>query len=353
MLRELSVSLIPNNTVIYHRQHSKSIQIETLPARQPSYGQLGILAIELFQLIVQHVDLQALAELRLASYSIKCRIDSTFELELIRKHASTAMRAMKETKTLGYHTLSDVHRALISKSCAFCGDFGPCVFVLTCERCCLNCIAREPALRLIPRSYALTYYGIPTDLTKTAKRLQIIPGKYRCRAYAGTMTSSRPGQDLVSASEVDSKAIAFHGNRERMERCIEDEHSLQTNGQLLLPSNPIFAHYPSRCPSYHEDSKVFYTGAFDGFRFTGSVEMPVFRKGTDEIEATFWCAACKNAFDVSHYGESSQWRNWFRRWPKKVARAFDEEGFLEHVKRCKYAPEFSLFQTRTSESEET
>lgn len=345
---QFAVSVIPKETIIYHQPDSRSIPIEEQPARQCSFGPLGVLAAELLQLIIQIVDLKSLAALRLSNYSFKCLVDDTVEYQRVRKHASNAMRAMKESNTLKYHTLLDVCSALNSKFCVFCGEFGPCLFVLTCERCCLNCIARSPSLRLIPQSYAPTYYALPTQHLTSIKTLQVIPGQYRCRAYGGKLTTTRPGELLVMTSEVDERAIRFHGSREKVEQKVEEQYSiletergLQGNGRSLLPINPLYAHYPLRNPLYDPHRESFYPGALEGFRFAGAVEFPALRRKTDQVEKALWCAACKSQFDGMGYQFSSDWSNWFRRWPKFVGRAFDEGAFLEHIKSCEHAQALS------------
>lgn len=345
---QFAVSFIPKDTIIYHQPNSLPIALQDLPARRLSFGPLDILAVEILQLIVQHVDLQSVAKLRLSNYSLKCLVDGTVEYQRVRKYASNAMRAMKASKTLEYHTLLDVCRALNSRLCAFCEDIGPCLFVLTCDRCCLNCIARHPSMRLIPRSYARPYYALPAEHLKKIKTLQVIPGQYRCRAYAGKLTASRPGDLLVLTSEVDEKAMSFHGGREQMERKLEEEYaileterSLQGNGRSLLPINPLYAHYPLRNPLYDPHRESFYPGALEGFRFAGAVEFPALSGKTDYVEKVLWCAACKSQFDGMGYELSSDWSNWFRRWPKFVGRAFDEAGFLKHIKDCQHAQALS------------
>lgn len=125
--------------------NSDFIPIEPVPKRESSASLLDTIPAELQQLVLLNFDLNNLAALRFMNYSFKTKVDFCLQFTRIMAHAPQALIALCRTKTSSYHAIGTIYLALISNACAFCQEFGPLHFLLTCQRSCLNCTLRNPA----------------------------------------------------------------------------------------------------------------------------------------------------------------------------------------------------------------
>jgi hypothetical protein len=127
-------------------------------SRNSYSGLLDLLPTELLHMILAHLDFDTLGDLRLSCYGTRLMVDSAPAFHISKKHAWSALASLGRLGALGFHTSGDLYKTLFEKECV-CGDYGPYLFVLTGERCCIFCLMTNPRFAVIRRANAFHYFG--------------------------------------------------------------------------------------------------------------------------------------------------------------------------------------------------
>ncbi|KAF4465043.1 F-box domain-containing [Fusarium albosuccineum] len=133
------------------------------PYRSSSIGPFEKLPIELSQEILNDLDLQSLSRLSCASFGFKKLVECLPAYRDLLTIASIAVIELSEARLLGVHSAELLWHALRTDRCDFCPRFGAYLFMLTCRRCCLDCLDLNPTLRVIPLDEAKGYFGLMTE----------------------------------------------------------------------------------------------------------------------------------------------------------------------------------------------
>jgi hypothetical protein len=118
---------------------------QTIPThRTPFLGQLNRLPPEILSMIISALDVQAAERMAQVSFMGNLLVRSHPHLRDLKKSTPDALAALATDGIISLHSIHQLHATLRSDRCATCPAFGPFLFLLTSERCCLECIRYSP-----------------------------------------------------------------------------------------------------------------------------------------------------------------------------------------------------------------
>ncbi|KAK2795912.1 hypothetical protein FQN51_009570 [Onygenales sp. PD_10] len=325
------------------RHHLTSIPITSLPPRSSSCGSLDVLPAELLSEILGFVDLGSLGNLRLASYLAKAHVEALPHYRFIVENATeilAALRVLKQERLIHYFTAAQITDTLISKRCAVCKAFGPYLYLLSCTRCCANCLddmdignlqSSTICLQTISVSDAERCFGITRQSLAGIPIMSIIPSPDQ----VSQIFTNNTQKILVNAQTARQIGLTLYGGEAGMESHVNEEYQRATlpyrkqldrwlYPELLGYSNPKPADPPPT------PSKTLLTCRLPGH--IASVLFPFFDTKTKRFEHGWLCDGCEDVYDeldfMYHDPETIFW------WGKRSRTAYTERQILRHVKKC-------------------
>lgn len=171
-------------------------------------GQLDKLPVELVVEVLSQLDLKSLLKMRSVSHYVQQVVDcSIIPYIKVIKHAPNALAAMHRTGMAAHFTLRDLAGAMYSEKCVHCGDFGPALHLLTCERVCFPCIMAFPKLLPLSKRAARNKYGFDNKTVQALPSLRSIPGR-----YSVTKNVYKRRLNLVDEVAAYNAGIKYHGS---------------------------------------------------------------------------------------------------------------------------------------------
>lgn len=257
------------------------------------------------------------------------------------KYASSVLRALKATNFERYYSISETFRALISPNCVLCGNFGPYFSILKGERVCYPCVFAESSLRLLFRSVAERYFGIPSANTSLRE--------FRTPVLTNPENGSEFQKErvYVSFEEAKEEAVKNHGSEQKMYEFVFEVQSKdhETRG----PNRD----YSLRSRERDEDEILWKRGRnlvlgdlqwIEDFprdiAFRGVTPFPWLDEKKGWTEDGVWCRGCVNDAKDRNMRERTRLRMSRNRTVedlKVVKRAWREADLVLHVKGCKKA----------------
>jgi hypothetical protein len=201
-----------NSSLISLHYLTRPFPFLPIPSRQypPTSSNLLTLPFELLTAILLALDFDTLGCLRLTCLTLNLAISNLKEFQLITRHAF-AVRTLKITKFLPYQSIAKIYLGLITPKCFLCGNFGPYFSIFHGERVCYPCVFAHSSLRLLFRSVAERYLGIPHTNTSLRKLQAAEPTS---PLYHGL--NLQKSQKLVSFEEAKEEAVRLHGSEQTM-----------------------------------------------------------------------------------------------------------------------------------------
>ena len=192
-----------------------------------SLGPLDTLPTELLYVILNSLDCQSLSRFARVCHRARTLVESLLSYQDVKKHATTALIALSQSKLITFHAVATIHAALISDKCVSCQRYGYFLFLPTCERCCYECLGKERSLRVITVQKAEVCFGIPEKDLCQIPMMFNIPTSYQ----AGKKVVS-----LVSLKHAEKLGLSIHGSQEAMERVsvLKENRKWQSNLHLSL-----------------------------------------------------------------------------------------------------------------------
>ncbi len=207
-------------------------------------GPLGRLPLELLHDVLLRLDIFSLSRFRQANLSARRAVHSLNQYHLVVAHGLNLLRALLRTRLTTGISLHDVFRALCTKACTLCGEFGGFISLLTWIRCCFVCLRRAPETQVQTLAGAVSRSRL-TEAERgllKSKSFKTLPGIYTLRqspsGYRVTvvslhhvrLVSARQRQDNAPATLARKPRLNFMGscalpylrpgNRQRRERSI-------------------------------------------------------------------------------------------------------------------------------------
>lgn len=310
--------------------------------RYPTTSSLGPF-LDSLPLGIMHEALGILDFLTLSNLSRTCHkakrlVESLPAYRDVREHAATALAALTKTGTIANHLASDVHAALCSENCIYCLEFGPYLYLPTCERCCLNCLDKHPALRLLSVSMAKLLFGLPSiDLCCFTMS---VPGKYD--SVGGTHVVRVP-MKLVSMADMKIMSLFLYGLAGTTMKLEMAKDTLERRAMAKRNPNPADAgvwladwllEFPIDGWAFLSPETLCHaTSPADRYNAMGSIPFPFLRQDCT-VEKGLWCSGCwvyymDHSRDASRFESNMLRRAKFRAWTRSAC--------LEHLKSCEHA----------------
>ena len=311
-------------------QPSESI----LPVRVSSVGTLDCLPPEIMSIVSNMLDIQSLTRLSGVSYLgyALMQLQPKFR-ELVRVAPQTLV-ALVRVGLAASHSVDELHRTLHMEKCAICPEYGPFLFLPSCQRSCWECLRQNPSFRLLRPSHARTYFGLGNQAVRRLPILRVIPGKYDI--------SSKPAPGdckLVSVKAARALGLAAHHSAERLREVMNVRCRLESQrvtgaylqSELSLPKDRDFLFLPGQgnVPP-------------DSFFGMACVPFPSI-SNSGLVEDGIWCRGCE--LTVRHFNSLRLPQHVLTKIvpancePNRVLvglerRAWSKESFLNHVKEC-------------------
>lgn len=215
------------------------------------------------------------------------------------------MSALGGTQCIGYFLLTQVHKAMCSDRCVSCGIFGAFLSLLTCERCCYECLNKNRFHWVTRPNLARKCFGLSEEQTKHLRVLRCPAGSYRARPggelrrYPSMFFDNVQPQvmDLVSVQSAKLIALDIHGSITNM----PDWKRLCTPGAMsakgLSENNENdylrwIQQTPVRAVDKHpKKSLQEYYIPYDLFSGMASVPFPTLASG--RLDSGTLCLGCK------------------------------------------------------------
>lgn len=195
---------------------------------------------------------------------------------------------MDITKTISYLSTRCLFAEFCYPWCRTCGDFGAYLFLVTCRRCCLNCLeSGRWEYELAPTKYIMRHYALTGESRKQLNVLHTPSYFYRI----DHRHPDRRDRRLASEQAAFELGVRTHGGKREMGDAAE-------------------ALYQSSCREYDKARKAgadedyveallrlivaSYFGNYDveRWRFMGSTAFPVWDTRRKVLEVGTYCSAC-------------------------------------------------------------
>ena len=166
--------------------------------------------------LISMLDIQSIARFASVSYQSDAFIKSQRAYRDLVTVAPQALVALARVGLIGLHSLNELHSALRTERCATCIEYGAFLFLPTCERCCWECLRRNPLLRVFSLSEAKRYFGLSERQVQQLPTLHVLPGKY------GISGDPAPENcTLVSVKAARDLGLVVHGPAEKLAQAME------------------------------------------------------------------------------------------------------------------------------------
>lgn len=337
--------------------------VKRLPPRNtPTTGQLANLPLEIQQIVYSHSDILSLSQLRLVNLSTRTIIDTLPLLLTLLTHTPSTLRALHDTHTSSYHTLTELTAEISTSTCVLCGDHAPFLFLLTCERTCFPCAFRNPAFRLMSPPELTQYFGSDTYYTSRLPFLTSIPGRYAWMQ----LYLPYPKQLYLVCQALELEDEIYQAHRNAGGVPLAPQCYLRTTEAARVASIPEPASQGSKYLLSDVGYDRYFENPLNRFRCVGITRVPILQpgkvKGSTEVNGAYWCRGCDFTFCMALDIEADRGVTMpleaYKAAEYGVMKAWDREGLLGHVRGCDGAKhiwevreiESSRIESRGSES---
>ncbi len=294
-----------------------------------SIGSLDAFSLEILHLILDSLDFRSLSRFARTCRKGKATVQSLSAYTRLITHASSALIAMNRTKLITAHSVAIIYAALLSEKCVSCQNYGPFLFLPTCERCCYECLDCDRALRVISMRTARNCFGIsPKDLRRIP-HLSTIPGTYD----VGLELTRRRSVKLVSWKQARQLGIAVHGSEEAMNTFV----TRQNVGKLTVTEayNVLWLTRPMLERQSYRTCMLENTPN-DRFPGMGATNFP-FLRPDKVLEDGLWCCGCEHSNSRRFRGIEAPDSDPGMLLEALQCQARSRDEFMEHIRKCEGA----------------
>lgn len=286
----------PQSVIFFsEREHDKIRSSIATPIQRSSnvgLGSLDRLPLELLIDILDLLDMQSLFQFRQTNLRSRQTVDSLSQYQRAVSHGLNLFCAMLRTKLATDISLLDFDRALCTKTCVFCGQFGGFISILAWKRCCFKCLQESPETQVRSLASVERYLCPIIDESRQLRSFKSLPGTYSMR-------------QLSQKSHIQMVSL--------------DQATMVVNRPPdTLP--PIIGHVYQRTKKANS---------------MGSCALPYYDKQTGKVERGISCAGCQISLERNTYVSSTAGVTRLLH----VARdkEYAQDGFLNHFRWCQNA----------------
>lgn len=277
-----------------------------------SLGKLSDLPPELFQQVLDYMDLESVMTFRQVCWSARSAMDSSRKYRSLVRHHPQVLRALISTKLAKWFSVPTIYEAVTSLTCRTCGDYGPLIYLLACHRVCRLCVGHEDAYFAISPAGARKAFGLKPAHIAQLPVLRSLPGR-----YAECQLLERRARSLVDIGAALQKAVEVYGSIERTQVFARAKKALlkQRSGRERETTPPFLTTNVSTTGFLTRlDSKGGNT-----YRYLATIYAPYWDTAHEVRE---WGLACVGCARLEKPSGPFDWR-----------RIFTREGILEHLKK--------------------
>ena len=294
---------------------------------QRGLGILEELPSEILTCVLDQLDLQSLVDFRRVNHQSNQFVDSLPKYKVIVEHAPDVLRGMLTTETASLTTLEVLYGKLCQRTCDSCSQYGDFLYVLTCKRVCIVCLATKSSYKTLRKADLIRKFDLKPKLIANITRMQV-----RCGCYRSIVWSGNAAVTLYDHDFAQSVAIAAHGSMENMERSVKEtmvKRWPKYEEKRFAWKDRSYRGKRPRAPDESDDEYTCWLGhdEIHTFRFMAAVMTPYFNQQTSLAEWSFLCEGCK--FEHSSRMRASGFNE------KKLYeyRMFTNETFASHMKQ--------------------
>jgi hypothetical protein len=168
-------------------------------------------------MVLSQLDLRTLTDFRRVSQRATEVIESIPQYKEVSKHARNVLRGILSIETGRWITFETLYDKLCAAECEQCGDFGGCLYILTCKLVCFLCFSEDGKYLPLLHSHAIRKFGISRQNLDQLPGMRSIPGTYSPNEKKG-----RGRLALVDSESALCAGIALHGSSSAMEQYVSD-----------------------------------------------------------------------------------------------------------------------------------
>lgn len=303
--------------------------------RPSSFGKLDRLPLELLHQVLEYLDVQSIARINRVSVRGRSVVLSLPAYTDLIKHAAETLALLNEVRLLSLHSVADLHAALRSERCANCPEYGAYFFLLDCDRCCWECLRRNPARRVIQPAKARRIFAL------SPKQIQKLPTLFSKPGHYGVARKEVLKQHkLVSVNAASHLALAVHGSAEKVvQAATHHNHKIANLHEVEFFQGALTASV-GVSPLMLPDQGRRGDDPFFGMASTNFPSLPV---PNGPSEYGLWCKGCEKAFDdfrnqrLAANLVSAMVPSGCDPWSVLLGlsrRAHSRSGLLEHIRHC-------------------
>jgi hypothetical protein len=300
-------------------------------------GVLDILPLEILQCILNTLNFVSLSHLSRVSLLGNEVVRSLPAYKQLMEHAPHALAALGRTSLLKLHSANTIYGIFLEETCVSCGNYGSFLFLITCERCCYECLWLNPSLWVTFISDATNFFDLTLSQTKSLPIMRSIPGTYNIEHRR----SRRRPLELTSVKAAKELTIKVHGSAKVITKKLQ--------AKMMAPGIPVAEYrrlrYLRRALVQQHAQELFKprykpTDPRDQFCGMASVHFPSLTQ-KDTVEKGLWCCGCERTcerqltlpFEVlSSLVPPTSCVTTVLGAAKR--RAWSRSGFLEHIEDC-------------------
>jgi len=149
--------------------------------RQPiaHLGTLNQLPLEILHEICRYLDFNSLFQFQQINRRSRQIVGALRLYRPLVEYGQDFFRILMKSRVAEQTSTSELFNAFCSERCAVCGLFGDFIFLLSCTRCCVDCLNQAPHFQAVALSAAAKEFRTtPESLRKKVPSLCTIPGLY-------------------------------------------------------------------------------------------------------------------------------------------------------------------------------
>ena len=177
-------------------------------AQRYGMGILDRLPLEILHQVLGRLDFHTLIAIRSLNLASRSIVDSFPSFKYMTQYAANALRALSRTRLIIAFSAAHLLSVLRTDRCLGCQRYGAFLFLLTCSRCCFNCLETDTQFYAIPLATAKSSFGLKDRDLRRLPTMLSLPGTY---ALLGRRSVKRRFR-LVSAVEAYTLAKALYGD---------------------------------------------------------------------------------------------------------------------------------------------
>lgn len=216
-------------------------------------------------------------------------VDSLKQYQMVVSHGLNLLCALFRTRLAIVISLFDFYKALCTKVCTHCEDFGGFISLLTWKRCCFKCLQEAPEMQVQTLATVRKQFHLNKVELEQLRSFKNLPGIY-------TMNES-----------IHKSRIAIVSVQQAILACRRQPHALAQDYLASLERN-------------------------QKFNFMASYALPYYDKQSDKVDHGMSCAGCQLALEK--YIFSTRGEKWAFEARDKV---YARDSFLEHFRWCEQA----------------